>query len=103
MLSCLVYVFVDDNSRVVLETNDGKSDYINANHVMVSENVTLEVRYLSYNRIYATDNNLNKLSRWVTCYSYYIVVLVMFDEMSMCDVMFIFDVCSWSQLDHVAV
>ena len=37
MLSCLVYVFVDDKTRVVLETNDGKTDYINANHVMVSE------------------------------------------------------------------
>ena len=46
---------------------------------------------MSCNRIYAADNNLNQLSRWMTCYNYYIVVLVMFDEMSICDVMFMFD------------
>ena len=28
----------------------------------------------------------------MTCYSYYVVVLAMFDEMSMCNVMFMFDV-----------
>ena len=52
---------------------------------------------MSYTRIYANDNNLNKLSRWMTRYNYYIVVLFMFDDMSMCDVMFMFGVSMFSE------
>ena len=39
-------IFVDDKTRVVMETNDGKTDYINANHVKVSGRFILNYNLL---------------------------------------------------------